>query len=733
MRISSFLLASIIILISAVFAQEMQTQKPDSSGTSNAPQYTIATIVVTATRYERPIFRVPYAINVIEQREIQRAQAGLSLDETLRAIPGVVVNNRFNPSQGDRISIRGAGSRAPFGVRGIKIILDGVPLTMPDGQSQLNNLDLGSVGKIEVLRGPSSSLYGNAAGGLINIQTDASRNGPFLLQPQFIFGSFGLRKWQGKASSRIGQHTFLANFSQLELEGYREHSAARSTSLNMVNRYEISKRFNLTTVFNYYDAPYLLNPSSLARTEAEALPSGTRFFVKQQGAGKKTKQGQGGVTLKYNIRETSRFESTIYGLWRSLFNPIPGQIIDLDRTAFGIRSIFSQHWQLGDVQWRGTIGADFEFQNDTRVEFENLGMTRDLVNLTGGEDIFGSLQFGSRLLDQQEHVSGIGQFAELEFMPNIRWTLTFGGRFDYYRFKVTDSFLEDGVDDSGKRSMQKFSPMIGLAHRPGDFITFYGNYATAFQTPTTTELSNRPSEEGGFNPDLQPETICSVELGAKGIWPKQQLSYDLAVYAFEVAGILIPYQIQGSGSEEVFFRNAGKAQNKGMDMKLEWNPINGIRASFAYTFMHFEFKDYLAEAQDGQLAQLAGKKIPGIPSHRFFAGLKYEHNHSAFFEINGQWMDRYFANDFNGPPENNRSEQDFINDAYFSVDLRLGFQRKLNNVGLEIFLGINNLFDQRYNGSIVPNAASDRFFEPAAGRSWYIGSSVPFSLWSTAP
>jgi iron complex outermembrane receptor protein len=517
----------------------------------------------------------------------------------------------------------------------------------------------------------------------------------------------------------------------LELKGYREHASAHSTSVNAVGQHEISNHIRLTTVFNYYNAPYLLNPSSLSRTEAATSPAFTRFFVKQQGSGKEIRQGQGGITLKYRDDGANHFEAALYGLSRSLLNPIPGRIIDLDRKAGGIRAVFSKSFQIRGSLLRCAIGTDYETQNDTRVEFNNQGIPRDKVGVVEENKIFDLLQYGPRLLDQKEKVFGIGPFAELELAFKHNWVLTLGGRYDRYQLKVSDRFIEDGADHSGTRNMDEFSPMVGLTYRPLHFMTAYANYSTAFQTPTTTELSNRPTQEGGFNPDLQPERIRSIELGLKGMWPQKNFSYDLAVYVLNIADMLIPYQIQDPGSEENFFRNAGRARNKGAEVKFEWVPVKGLRASIAYTFMNFVFKDFLVETSSGDTvkhAQLAGNDVPGVPPRRLFAGIAYEHKVGAYAEINLQWSDRYFANDFNGsPPGGNKPVRDFINDAYLTVDMRLGVQREIEKVGVEIFLGINNFFNKRYNGSIVPNASGDRFFEPAAGRSWYVGINVPFS------
>ena len=707
--------------------QDARGGKGDSSLASDSTRYELAPIIVTATRSEREIDRVPYAVGVVTQNEIQRAKPGLSLDEALRAMPGVLVNNRFNLSQGDRLSIRGLGGRAPFGVRGVKVILDGIPLTLPDGQSQLNNLDLGSASKIEVLRGPASSLYGNAAGGLIDIRTESEFTKPVQIAPQFIAGSYGLRKWQAKISGHSAPQSYLINLSHLQLEGYREHSAAQSTAVNAVAHRELSQHAKLSAVFNYFNAPYLLNPSSLSKNEVASAPSQTRFFIKQQGAGKHTSQGQGGLTFRH-YDETTHLEATLFGLSRDLSNPIPGRIIELDRNSGGLRTVLGKRGQFGAVFWRGTAGMDYERQRDTRVEFANLGIPSDQVEAANSSDVLDLVRYGERLLDQKESVDGIGAFVEIECAPHPAWALTAGGRVDRYDFEVEDYFLNDGIDDSGARRMEKFSPMLGLNYRAHALVSFYGNVATAFQTPTTTELGNQPDREGGLHPTLQPERVISYELGVKGAWLEIRCQYEVSVFHFRVEDMLIPYQIAGNESEEVYYRNAGQARNRGIEAGVQWTLARGWRAEAAYAFMDFVFKDFLIETMTADSiahAQLAGNQIPGVPRHRLSAGLAYEHNQGFFAEIDLQWVDRYFANDFNGPSAPGvKPQRDFINEAYRSVDLRTGFRPRRQALAFEFFLGINNVFAESYNGSIVPNAAGDRFFEPAPGRNWYVGGSV---------
>ena len=718
---------------SCVFSQEIQSQSQDSIQVSEEVKVTFKPIIVTATRSERPIFRVPYAIDVIGQKEIQRAEVGLSLDEVVRAVPGLVLNNRNNLNRGDKIVMRGIGSRAQYGVRGIKIILDGIPLTSADGLSLLHSLDLSSAGRIEILRGPSSSLYGNAAGGLIDIKTQSAAPEAYVLQPRFITGSDGLQKWQGKASGIIGQHSYLLSVNKLTFDGYREHSATHFSTINAIGRHHISDHIHMTTVFNFLDGPYFLNPGSESKTDATISPTSTRFYTQQQGSGNyDDRKSQGGLSFIYDDGQANRLQTSLYGIFHSRFTVISGKIIDREWLSGGIRSVFNRRLQVRTIPLRWTVGTDIEVHDGERLEFGNEGIPRDQVGVAEGSEIYDLLEYGPRTQDQDESIRGIGPFTQLELSLHPQWVVTLGGRYDHYRFETDDHFTEDGVDDSGTRDMNQMSPMVGITYHPHEYTKIYSNYSTAFQVPTLTELGNRAEGEGGINPDLKPESIRSYEIGIKGMWPVglktypgRRFDYDVSLYILDIDDMLIPFQIEGT--TEVFYRNAGKTQNKGAELKLDWYPAKGLRTYIAYSLVDFVFKDYKIETSDNGTVQFEGNEIPGVPPQQIFAGLSYSHRIGAYSEVNFQWVDQYYANDYNGPPPgSDKPLNDFVNDSYTVVGLRLGFQRSFDKLGINIFSGINNLFDKRYNGSIVPNAFGDRFYEPASGRNWYAGINISF-------
>ena len=667
-----------------------------------APRYQMPPTEITATRAPREGFDLPLATAVVA--DVGRARPGLSLAESLRPVPGLFVANRHNFSQGDRLSVRGLGARAAFGVRGIKVLLDGIPLTMPDGQSQLNNLDLGSTGRIEVLRGPSSSLYGNAGGGVLAAHTQVPAAAAWRVTPRVLAGSNGLVRMQTSLAGRAAKTRAFASAYDLRSEGSRDHAHARARGLNAHVGRALTPHTELTLLLHWYDAPYLFNPSSLAAAAARAHPRSVRGFVVGQGAAKQVRQSQGGIRLDYRPPHAPHHRASslvLYGVSRALKNPIPGRIVELDRRAGGLRT---EH----QFAWAGTrlvTGLDLDFQRDDRREFANEGLPEGMR--VQDDRVFSLVQYGDRQVDQDEQVRSLGPFVSLEQNLGAALTATVGGRYDRYRFAVANH----------ARTMGQFSPMAGVVYRLGPFSRWYAHVATAFQTPTTSELGNRPSGEGGFNPDLSPERVLGLETGLRHHVRRARLELEVALYQLQIADALIPFQVERADSEEIYFRNAGQARNRGLELSLAAVPLSGLRADLAYTFGDYVFEDYEVEAGGG-LVQLAGNEVPGVPRHRLFAGLSYESPQGLFAAVELERVGRYWANDFNGPPpSSDASPDEFFNRAYMRLDLRLGIDYR----AVRAFVAVENVLGAQYNGSVVPNAFGGRFFEPAPGRTWHLG------------
>lgn len=649
---------------------------------------------VTVTRAEQSLAVVPKAVDVVLGEEIQAGQRRWTPAESLRGIPGVYASNRndFSKTGGIRLNIRSPLPRG-FGMSGVQLIQDGIPLTTADGTTQPTNINLGTAGRIEVIRGPSSVLYGNSAGGVVDFRTEFPSSRQLLITPDFQFGSYGFQRQEINVQGTSGRVGYLVDVSRLATDGYREHSAGEVRQANVVVRGELSPRTEIRGIFNLFDLPWGESSSTLNRADAMNNPTSVRQQAIDQNWGEGATQGQGGVALEHRFDNGQSLRASGWGMWRDVNNSIPNRIIDLGRVGAGFRSEYSGAARVGRLPLTWTAGMDLSSQGDGRTEHVNEGV--------GGD---GMAQPGDQLVDQQEDVLSLGPFVAVNLQPASKWTLTAGIRYDYFDFSVDDQFRSDG-DQSGSRTMDAFSPMAGVTFSASDDLNLYANYATAYQTPTTVELSNRETGEGGFNQDLEPEDLQSIEFGARGLIPNAKLQWGAAVYFAKLQNTLIQFE---RADEQLFFRNAGESKRNGIELLLDWSPADNLDARLAYTYQDFEFTEFKTADAD-----YAGNQEPGAPPHRVFAELGYTIA-GIRSVVNYEFMDAYAVNNDNS--ESNWSSQ--------VVHLRFALTRLWNSIELRPFFGVDNLFDVRYNSSTIPNSFGGRYYEPSPGREFFFGLTI---------
>ena len=666
---------------------------------------------VIVTRTDRQLSSVPQSVAVVQRDQIEFAQRRASLDEALRGIPGLFVQNRRNYglSGGIGLSIRAPQPR--FGLRGLSIIQDGIPITTADGTTEPGNVDLGSVGRIDVVRGPSSVLYGNSAGGVISMETTFDTSRPLTITPDIQFGSHGYNRQQVRADGGNDRTQFMASVSRFETNGFRQNSAAEITQANTVVRHDVSANTEIRGVFNLYNAPFSESASFLNEADARADPvrssnggclSGAclaRGVALSRHWGEGTNQGQYGLTMEHRLSATQLFRVTGWGMWRSLDAIGAFQNIELDRSGFGFRSEYLGGTQVGSVGVEWAAGFDLASQNDDRQEFDQVAPANP-----GGESTNGDL-----LVDQTEDVLSAGPFAQVTIVPNDRVALTAGVRWDYYDFSAGDRRLDNG-DQSGDRTMDAVSPSVGATFAAAPGLNIFTNFATAYETPTTVELSNTPTGSGGFNQDLDPQDLRSFEVGARGLIEPARVRYEVAVYVSTVDKALVSFQ---NPLSQDFFRNAGKSSRDGVELSLRWEPNSSFDARFAYTYQDFVFEEFKTDSDD-----FSGQLEPGAPPHRIFTGFNYTAPFGLRSGATVRWVDDYTLNNRNT----------VFNWAHTVVDLRFGYETTRGDTTLRPFIGLDNLFDERYNSSAITNAFGGRYFEPSPGREIYGGLTIGFGV-----
>ena len=698
--------SALFSVVAAVPAGAQEPVRPDTTGGDSAQVRQLPELNVTVTRSAEPLQKVPYAVGVLNRGDLQRGQQTLGIDEALNNLPGVVVSNRYNFSLDQRISIRGFGSRSNFGVRGLKILLDGVPQTLPDGQSQLTNIDFGTIDRAEVLRGASSSLYGNASGGVISFQTQPAAPGPFA-QSVRVQGGSGERdgddfyKWQTWTSGRSGSVSGTLSLSQFKADGFRQHSAAEFRQLNTGLDYAISGSTLARVRLNLADNPEAQNPGALTLAEYLANPDSAASNNIRRGADKDAQQHQLAFGLRHFDAAGNEYEATIFGLIRDLANPLAappdinpgptaGTYVAIDRAVGGARLSASRRLGGSETSPRLNAGADVQLMRDDRQNFvHNAGVPT--------ADVF---------LNQLEKITELGPFAQVQWSPNEQLLISTGLRYDWVRFDLDDRYTGDGFDDSSARTMSALSGNVGASWTFDSRFIPYVNVSTAFETPTTTELVNQPDGSGGFNPELGPQRAVNYELGARG-QPGQGISYSLAVFLGRVNDAIVQQSEVGG---RAFFRNAGKTHNDGAEVGLTVAPLSALTLSAAYTYARYRFSG----------DSLDGNRLPGVPEHFWRLGVRTALPAGFYADADHTISTSVAADDANA----------IIVPAWGAgvTNLRLGWTGTTGTLRLAPFLGLNNLWDRRYIGSVTLNGIGGRVIEPAPRRVVYVGTEIGYAL-----
>ena len=663
----------------------------------------LPTVQVTVTRESgRSPLELPYAISVAAPDSLRPGLRRLALDEMLALLPGVAVANRNNPTQDPRITIRGFGARSAFGVRGVRVLRDGIPLTLPDGQTPVDYIDLESVESVEVIRGTASSLYGNAGGGVVDLRSAPPPLTPLGGAVRYVGGEGGLQRLHGTFGGTSAPLAYQASVTDTRTDGFRDYAQQRTT--HAMARATLDRGASLWSAqLIGFDMPVAENPGALTAAEVAATPDTSDPRSRRKLARKDVRQGQ--LALAYS-RAGDRLDlsGAVYGGARDLYNPLPFAIIGVDRTSYGAAFQGSADGAIGRAEHRLTFGVDVQRQNDDRTEHANCNQPALPPTPPAGTCDAPEGERGSLTRSQIERVTGIGPYVRGEIPLGSVFSVTLGLRTDIVSFEVTDRFTSDG-DDSGKETMSQTSPMAGLVARLGPLTAVHASVSSAFETPTATEMGNKPDGSGGINPALKPQKSLTYEVGIKGLL-LSALQYDLAVFNTDVEKELVPFEAGVGGRR--FFQNAGKTRRRGAEIgvQAERGPF---RVAGSYSYSDFEFVDFkpLGTVYDGN-------RIPGLPVNQGQASLTWM-GRLASATAEGIAVGRVAANDANSVYA---PAYELLN-LRVTGDIALAGGRRVAPV-----IGVQNVFDRRYMGSVSVNAALDRFFEPGPGRTFFGGLSV---------
>jgi iron complex outermembrane receptor protein len=684
------------VLLGFFFVECSRAQVPDA-------------ITVTGTRTERPTMEVPASVDRVDADDIRFARPMVNLSESLNRVPGISVQNRQNYAQDLQISSRGFGGRATFGIRGLRLITDGIPASFPDGQGQVSHFDLQSARSIEVLRGPFAVMYGNASGGVINVVTESGL--PPSASADLALGSYGLSRIGLKLGGAVAGGDALVSTALFHTDGYRQHSAADREQANARLALPLASG-NLTVVANVFASPETQDPLGLTRAQMVADPRQVAATALQFNTRKSVAQNQIGAAYDMKLSDWTLNVSAYSGertVRQYLAIPVAtqaaathsGGVVDLGRDYGGVALRLTRDTTLLGTPFTLTFGGEYETFTERRKGF---------LNLNG--------DLGGLKRDEDDYVSQSGAYAQAEWRFAERWIAVAGVRASDVQFKVSDYFIVPGNgDDSGRKRYGATTPSAGLLYRLRPATSLYFTAGRGFETPTNTELAYRLNGSGP-NFDLKASSSRHLELGAKSVIG-ERLRVNAALFDIDTDDEIA---IESNSGGRATYKNVGSTSRKGVELgasaQLPW----GFEALAAWTRLEARFLDSftsVANTPAVAVAVPAGSTLPGVPRAVFYGELRWRHAASGFTgAIEYLHKSRVWVDDRNSEAA----------DSYGIFGLAGSFVQQSGLWRFTEYLRVDNVGDKSYAGSVVVNDANLRFYEPAPGRNYVAGLQAKYSF-----
>lgn len=665
------------------------------------------TMVVTAAPTTVSELDTPAAVSVVNGDEMRQAAPRVNLSESLGAVPGLQVQNRQNYAQDLQLSIRGFGSRSTYGVRGLRIYVDGIPATMPDGQGQTSNIDIGSVDTIEVLRGPFSALYGNSSGGVINVTSQTGTQPP-TVEASSYYGSFGTWHYGMKATGAVGDGShagdvdYTVSTNRFTTHGYRDHSGARKNLANARLGVRINDVSKLTLLLNSVDIKANDAGGLTAdewRDNPRQSPRGDQYNTR-----KNTRQTQAGLRYERQLSAQDDLSVMMYAGERETtqFQSIPrapqlkpshaGGVIDLTRHYQGIDTRLTHRGELL-VPVTLTAGLDYENMSERRKGYENFVMVNGAPQY--GEQ--GALRRNERNL-----MWNVDPYLQTQWQLTDKLSLDAGVRYSSVWFDSNDYYITPGNgDDSGDASYHKWLPAGSLKYALTDAWNVYLSAGRGFETPTINELSYRSDNQSGLNFGLKPSTNDTVEIGSK-----TRIGNGLLTAALFQTDTDNEIVVDSSSGGRTSYKNAGKTRRQGMELGLDQQFGESWRLKAAWTWLDATYRTNVCDD-----ASCNGNRIPGIARNMGYASFGYQPEQGWYAGSDIRYMSDIMAND-----ENTAKAP-----SWTVVGLTTGYKWSYGRMDMDLFGRIDNLFDREYVGSVIVNESNGRYYEPAPGRNYGIG------------
>jgi iron complex outermembrane receptor protein len=673
-------------------------------------------VVVSATRTPLPAFDVPASISAVDGDTVRDERLGVNFSESVGAIPGLAARDRQNYAQDEQVEIRGFGARSSFGLRGIRVYVDGIPSTLPDGQGWVSNFDLGSVDWIEVLRGPYSALYGNSSGGVIQAFTRPG-GGPATITPGFAAGSNGEVRESVQTAGTTGPVGYDLDLTHFQTDGYRAHSAAVRDFANA--RFDLAPdaASHLMLALNSVASPTAQDPLGATRKEFAANPRAVDPAAVEFNTRKTFDQTQVGLVYDRRIGDADEVELKVYDGHRnaSQFQAIPvatqkaktspGGVIDLGRDYEGSDVHWTRHTELASGPLTLTAGLAYDALQEARTGY------LDYIGTDLG--VAGALR-----RDQANSVFAFDQYAQAlwQFLP--AWTASAGLRHTRVPFNSTDAAIKGaGNGDNESATYAATLPVGGLEYAASDTVHVYFNAGRGFETPTLNELAYRPNGLPGLNFGLQPDHSDNAELGVK-VRSDTLGQIEAALFLIDTRDEIVTQSNSGGRS---VYQNAGTTRREGVELSWQKNLLEHLRLQAAYTLLDAAYTQAFLTCTVTPCVKpdelvASGNRIPAIARSSLYLDASWRPPTGWQAGVEVRAASALYVDDINSQTAA----------GYAIAGVRGGYRILWGRWDVSGFVRVDNVFNRQYAGSVIVDETSSRFFEAAPGRTVLGGASGTF-------
>ena len=653
-------------------------------------------IIVTAYQSDRKLLETSAAVSVITEQAIHRDN-DLIITPALNRVPGVYMHS--GTLNTNRIVIRGIGSRSLFSTNKVRAYLNDIPLTTGEGETTIEDIDLAIIDRVELIKGPASSIYGAGLGGTINLKTKKADYLSTSLKNQSVFASYGTYRNVSSFRHSSEQSNINLIYSRMHSDGYRENNEYDRHSITALGQFFPHEKTAVTVLANLVSLKAFI-PSSIDSATFASDPRAAAFTWARSMGFEDYEKLLLGVSLDHDFDRQWSLTSSVFGSFRNAHEPRPFNILRESNQIYGTRSSLNFTPKLGEVQTKFSLGGEYfrefynwrTFENDDRIE-------------------------GAALSDNEELRTYYNIFLNTEWQFGENWIFSAGANLNETKYTLTDLFVADSIDQSGEYTFDPiFSPRIGLTFKAKENLAVFASVSHGFSPPSVEETL---TPEGQINPDIQPETGWNYEIGSRGSLFSQKLSYDLAIYTMQIQNLLVARRT----AEDAFVGvNAGKTTHNGLEVSLNYALLDipeqvSIQAFANYTLSDYTFEEFVDEGND-----FSGNDLTGVPRNTLNAGIDVQSRLGFYGNLNFQFIDAMPLRDDNS----------LFSESYTLSNIKVGFQKVLfNHLEVNVFGGVQNLTDTHYASMLLINASSfggraPRYFYPGLPRNYYGGFSVEY-------